>query len=99
MLRRLAWSAAVKIVGRRRTTEDLVEIPPEEALSRAAALQRQVNLLNRREQDARGSVRTAPARLFIAGNCSSAGLAGKNEAAQIQTRLQRLGLAFLRTGL
>jgi hypothetical protein len=36
----------VKIVGRRRTTEDLAVVTPEEALARAVALQQQANLLN-----------------------------------------------------
>jgi len=36
----------MKIVGNRRTTEDLTPIPPAEALRRAAVLQAQAELLN-----------------------------------------------------
>jgi hypothetical protein len=36
----------VKVVGKRRTSEDLTPISPEEALRRAAILQAQVDLLN-----------------------------------------------------
>jgi hypothetical protein len=36
----------VKIVGQRRTSEDLTPIPPEEALRRAVVLQAQADLLN-----------------------------------------------------
>jgi hypothetical protein len=36
----------MKVVGTRRTSEDLTPISPEEALRRAAILQAQANLLN-----------------------------------------------------
>jgi hypothetical protein len=36
----------MKVVGTRRTSEDLTRISPEEALRRAAILQAQANLLN-----------------------------------------------------
>ena len=37
---------AVKVVGKRRTSEDRTPLPPEEALLRAAVLQAQADLLN-----------------------------------------------------
>jgi hypothetical protein len=42
----LLYTRKMKIVGKRRTVEDLTPISPQEALARASILQEQLDLLN-----------------------------------------------------